>query len=89
MGTNVKINIFGTFPVKSANVNRKTIYNIFLTMTAFTNIIFISIIRTVGGHSFLTKTRNIHNTVFPFCTYHEIKFLSVFITNTAFVTSRY
>ena len=31
MGTNVKINMFGTFPVTSANVNKKNIATIFLT----------------------------------------------------------
>ena len=39
MGTNAKIIIFETHPVKSVNFNRKTIPNIVLSMTASANII--------------------------------------------------
>ena len=43
MGENVKINIFKTLPVTSANVNTKKIATIFLNMTRFKNIIIIFI----------------------------------------------
>ena len=82
-GTNVKINIFGTYPVKSENVDRKkNIPKICLSMTASTNIIiyFYSKIRTVQEVvNFLTKTRTIFSdTVLHYHTYHKIKFLSHF-----------
>ena len=58
MGTHVKIHIFETYPVTSANFNRKTIPNIVLSMTASTNIIyFYSKIRTVGGRIIQAKTQ--------------------------------
>ena len=59
MGTNVNINIFGGLPVMSANVNKKTIPNILLSMTISTNIIIylFSKLKNVRGYSFLTKTR--------------------------------
>ena len=61
MGTNVKINIFGARHVTSANVNKKPIPNILLSMTISTNIIIylFSNLKNVRGHSFLTKTRAI------------------------------
>ena len=54
MGTNVKINIFETLPVTSANVNLKNIETIFLNMARSTNIItfLFSKIITVRGHGF-------------------------------------
>ena len=63
MGTTIKINIFGTHPVTSANVNRKSNSQHFLSMTVSTNIIiyFITKIKTVGGRSLLTKTQTIFN----------------------------
>ena len=79
MGTIVKTNIFGTHPVKSANVNRKKC--IFLSMTVSTNIIYLfSKIKTVGGRSFFKKPVPFseQNTVLHFQTYHEFKFLSRF-----------
>ena len=82
MGTNVKINIFETYPVTSANVDEKTIHYIVLSMTTSTTIItyFYSKIRSVWGRSFFNKNLyHLHTN----STYHEIKFLSF---NTAFVT---
>ena len=58
MVTNVKINIFETFHVTSANVNKKNIATIFSNMTRSTNIItyLFSKIITVRGYAFLTTT---------------------------------
>ena len=58
IGTNVKINIFGTLPVTSANVNKKNIATIFSNMTRSTNIIIYLLyeIIPVRGYAFLIKT---------------------------------
>ena len=60
----------------------KTIPNIFLSMTASTNIIiyFFSKIKTIRGCSFLTM----QCTVLHFRTYHEIKFLYCFYNKYGF-----
>ena len=69
----------------------KTISNIFLSMTASTNIIiyFYSKIRTVGGRSFFNKNpHHFHNNT-QFCIFTHItnsSFCHVFVTNTAFLT---
>ena len=61
MGTNIKINICGPLPVTSPNVNNKSIPKIFLDMKISTNIIIYLVykFKTVGGRSFLRKSRAI------------------------------
>ena len=69
----------------------KTIPNIVLSMTAYTNIIiyFYSKIRTVEDRSFFNEIPyHFHNNT-QFCTFVHItksSFCHVFVTNTAFVT---
>ena len=58
MGTNVKFNILGTHPVTSLKAKEKNIRHII--------IYFFSKIKTVGGRSFLTKTRTIFITIHSF-----------------------
>ena len=75
MGTNEKINIFGTRPVTSANVNKKNIATFFLNMTRSTNIIMylFSKIITVRGYAFVIKTSTIFITMVLHFTFHEFK----------------
>ena len=64
MGTNVKTNIFGTLPVKSANVNKTNMATIVLNMTRSTNIItyLFNKIITVTDYAFLIKNQyHFHN----------------------------
>ena len=93
MGTNVKINIFGTYPMTSANFNRKNYSQYFFSMSASKNIIiyFFSKIRTVsvGGLSvFNENPYHFHNNTqfFSFAHITKSSFFHVFVTNTAFVT---
>ena len=92
MGTNVKPNIFGTYPATSANVNRNTFHNIFLSMTASANIIiyFYSKIRINCGRSCIVDENpyHFHNNK-QFCIFAHLtksSFCNVFLTNKAFVT---
>ena len=68
MGTHTKINIFETLPVTNVMSIKKSIPNIFLSMTISSNIIiyFVSKIKTVWCRSFLTKNRAISETKHDF-----------------------
>ena len=86
-GTNVKISIFGTYPVTRAKSIEKTIPNIFWRMTASNiNIYLYFIDKTVEGHfkqnpqHFDIKTQ--------FCIFVHSSFCHVFVTNTGLLHSR-
>ena len=68
MGTNVKINIFETLLVTSANVNKKNVAKNFLNMTRYTNfnMYLFSKIKTVVGSGFLMKSHTIFTTQFHY-----------------------
>ena len=90
MGTNVKINIFETLLVTSANVNKKNVAKNFLNMTRYTNfnMYLFSKIKTVVGSGFLMKSHTIFITMhgFAFSYISRIQ-VHVFVTNTAFVAN--
>ena len=76
MGTNVKINIFGTYPVTSANVNRKNYSQLFFKhdgIYIYYYLVLFSKIRTVGGCSFFSENCTI------FITIHLLKSDLVFV----------
>ena len=83
MSTNVKITIFGTYPVKSANVNRnKYSKHIFkhdhAVMLNLQLLLFISILKSELWkviHFLTTRTIFITLHTFAFSTYHKFKFL--------------
>ena len=92
IGTNVKIKAFLKHILWRVQMpTEKTIPNIVLSMTAYTNIIiyFYSKIRTVEDRSFFNEIPyHFHNNT-QFCIFVHItksSFCHVFVTNTAFVT---
>ena len=88
MGTNVKINIFGTDPVTSANVNRKNYFQHVFKHDGIYKYCYLFLFlksKLWEVVHLLTKTRTI------FITRHSLVFLyisriHVFATDTAFLT---
>ena len=82
MGTNMKINIFGTFPAKGANGKRKKTFSYIFLRSIYKYYFLVLKLKLFTGRSSLTKPRNI----FFFVKITNSSFSHCFITNTTLVT---